>query len=192
MRRVQSRIVVGISVLTVNVIIVELVKYYFTCSIDSLTKMPFSYRSIAITDNLGNLGQRVSSVRFQSNYVFSRVFVPFFKNYPLQTIKYTRINIRYKSWKNFERGALKDVENVILLAKNIYQTPTSHGAEKRRIPLPVRIDQIYSLYGATNTPSRIISESIPLPNSQNLSEQVVFDDLSYLFSLVESDSDNEL
>lgn len=132
MRIIQSRVVVGISVLTLNVIIIELVKYHLTCLIDSLEKMPFSYRSIAITENLGTgaLDQRrgsVSSVRFQSNYVFSRVFVPFLKNYPLQTIKYTRINMCYKSWKNYKRGALKDVENAILLLRPPYIGASGSG-----------------------------------------------------------------
>ena len=117
------------------------------------------------------------------------VFVPFFKQFPLQTIKYTRINTCYKALKNFEAGALKDVENVIKLAKNIYQTPTSHGAEKRRTPLPIFIDQIYSLFGSRETPSRIVSEIQPLPSKEVLSEEIVFESLADLSDLWESDGE---
>jgi hypothetical protein len=52
---------------------------------------------------------------------------------------------------------------VINLIKNIYQTPTSHGVDKRRIPLADMVNLIYAYFRPASMPSRIHPSTKALP-----------------------------
>jgi hypothetical protein len=113
-----------------------------------------------------------SILRFFSLYFFKDVLTPCFKQYPLQTIKYRRINMCYNLVMQHTTDQLNNVENLICVVKSIYQTPTAHNAEKARIPLAELIDRIYALCEETETPSRISSLSRRLPDKASLSKVV--------------------
>ena len=109
-----------------------------------------------------------SILRFFSLYFFKDVLAPFFKEYPLQTIKYKRINMCYNVVMQHVKDQLNNVENLICVVKSIYQTPTAHNAEKSRLPLAELVDRIYALSDQTETPSRISSLSRSLPKKSTL------------------------
>ena len=70
--RAQSRITVGVSALTKNVIILELVQYFFTSSPYSLNVSTL-LRPVNITEGVNKKGQGMSYLRFESVYVFGHV-----------------------------------------------------------------------------------------------------------------------
>lgn len=113
-------------------------------------------------------GHPYCSLRFFSLYFFRDVMAPFFKEYPLQSIKYHRLNMCYNVVMQHVTDQLNNVENLICVVKNIYQTPTLHISEKSRLPLPELIDRIYALSEQTVTPSRIAPLSVSLPPKDSL------------------------
>jgi hypothetical protein len=63
---------------------------------------------------------------------------------------------------------LNNVENLIYVIKNIYQTSTTNQAEKSRVPLAELIDRVYALSEQEETSLRITPLSRALPDKNSL------------------------
>lgn len=147
-----------------NRIVLEIIQYFF--------KQPRFVWPAGVDRNFDYIYEKNNEphliLRFSSLYFFKDVLAPFFKQYPLQTVKYRRINMCYNVVMQHITDQLNNVENLIYVIKNIYQTSTTNQAEKSRVPLAELIDRVYALSEQEETSLRITPLSRALPDKNSL------------------------